>query len=48
LINFNQFCHGINQISSLQGVSLKEVATDLTRFSRETSLVEDIDQRSLV
>ncbi|CAF3702486.1 unnamed protein product [Rotaria sp. Silwood1] len=46
-INFNQFCHGIAQISSLQGVSLKDVASDLTRRSRENSLVEDSDQRSL-
>jgi hypothetical protein len=48
LINFDQFCHGIAQISSLQGVSLKDVASDLTRLSRENSLVEDSDQRSLV
>jgi hypothetical protein len=47
LINFDQFCHGIAQISSLQGVSLKDVASDLTRLSRENSLVEDSDQRSL-
>ncbi|CAF1118133.1 unnamed protein product [Rotaria sordida] len=47
LINFQQFCHGIAQISSLQGVSLKDVASDLTRLSRENSLLEDSDQRSL-
>ena len=47
-INFDQFCQGIAQISSLQGVSLKDVASDLTRLSRENSLVEDSDQRSLV
>ncbi|CAM4813957.1 unnamed protein product [Rotaria magnacalcarata] len=46
-INFDQFCQGIAQISSLQGVSLKDVASDLTRLSRENSLVEDSDQRSL-
>lgn len=47
-INFEQFCHGISQISSLQGVPLKEVASDLSRLSRENSLTEDADQRSLV
>ncbi|CAF0904730.1 unnamed protein product [Adineta steineri] len=47
LINFDQFCQGIAQISSLQGVSLKDVATDLSRRSRENSLAEDSDQRSL-
>jgi len=47
LINFEQFCDGIAQISSLQGLTLKEVATDLTRRSRENSLVEDSDRRSL-
>jgi hypothetical protein len=48
LINFHQFCDGIAQISCLQGVSLKDVASDLSRRSRENSLVEDSDQRSLV
>jgi hypothetical protein len=48
LINFDQFCDGIAQISSLQGLTLKEVASDLTRRSRENSLVEDSDRRSLV
>lgn len=48
LINFEQFCDGIAQISSLQGVSLKDVASDLSRLSRENSFVEDSDQRSLV
>jgi len=48
LINFDQFCDGISQISSLQGLTLKEVASDLTRRSRENSLVEDSDRRSLV
>ncbi|CAF0878961.1 unnamed protein product [Adineta steineri] len=48
LINFDQFCQGIAQISSLQGVSLKDVATDLSRLSRENSLAEDSDQRSLL
>ena len=48
LINFTQFCKGITQISSLQGLTLKEVASDLTRRSRENSLVEDSDRRSLV
>ncbi len=48
LINFEQFCDGITQISSLQGLTLKEVASDLTRRSRENSLVEDSDRRSLV
>ncbi|UJR15224.1 hypothetical protein I4U23_002183 [Adineta vaga] len=47
LINFDQFCQGITQISSLQGVSLKDVASDLSRLSRENSLAEDSDQRSL-
>ncbi|CAF1524704.1 unnamed protein product, partial [Adineta steineri] len=47
LINFEQFCEGIAQISSLQGLTLKEVASDLTRRSRENSLVEDSDRRSL-
>ncbi|CAF2838012.1 unnamed protein product [Rotaria sp. Silwood2] len=47
LINFEQFCDGIAQISSLQGLTLKEVASDLTRRSRENSLVEDSDRRSL-
>ncbi|UJR31450.1 hypothetical protein I4U23_018943 [Adineta vaga] len=47
LINFDQFCDGIAQISSLQGLTLKEVASDLTRRSRENSLVEDSDRRSL-
>ncbi|CAF1039798.1 unnamed protein product [Adineta ricciae] len=47
LINFDQFCQGIAQISSLQGVSLKDVASDLSRRSRENSLAEDSDQRSL-
>lgn len=47
-INFEQFCDGIAQISSLQGLTLKEVASDLTRRSRENSLVEDSDRRSLV
>ncbi len=47
-INFDQFCDGISQISSLQGLSLNEVASDLTRRSRENSLVEDSDRRSLV
>ncbi|CAF3599334.1 unnamed protein product [Rotaria sp. Silwood1] len=47
LINFEQFCDGISQISSLQGLTLKEVASDLTRRSRENSLVEDSDRRSL-
>lgn len=47
-INYDQFCDGIAQISSLQGVPLKDVATDLSRISRENSLVEDADQRSLV
>jgi len=46
-INFEQFCDGIAQISSLQGLTLKEVASDLTRRSRENSLVEDSDRRSL-
>jgi hypothetical protein len=31
----------------LQGLSLNEVASDLTRRSRENSLVEDSDRRSL-
>jgi hypothetical protein len=48
LINFDQFCDGIAQISSLQGLTLNEVASDLTRRSRENSLVEDSDRRSLV
>lgn len=48
LINFEQFCDGITQISSLQGLTLNEVASDLTRRSRENSLVEDSDRRSLV
>lgn len=48
LINFEQFCDGIAQISSLQGLTLNEVACDLTRRSRENSLVEDSDRRSLV
>ncbi|CAF1511657.1 unnamed protein product [Rotaria magnacalcarata] len=47
LINFEQFCKGIDQISELQGLTLKEVACDLTRRSRENSLVEDSDRRSL-
>jgi hypothetical protein len=47
LINFDQFCDGIAQISSLQGLTLNEVASDLTRRSRENSLVEDSDRRSL-
>ncbi|CAF1122705.1 unnamed protein product [Didymodactylos carnosus] len=48
LINYDQFCDGIGQISSLQGLTWKEVASDLTRRSRENSLVEDSDRRSLV
>lgn len=47
-INYKQFCSGIAQISSLQGLTLNEVASDLTRRSRENSLVEDSDRRSLV
>jgi hypothetical protein len=47
LINYEQFCEGIAQISSLQGLTWKEVASDLTRRSRENSLVEDSDRRSL-
>ena len=47
-INYDQFCSGIAQISSLQGLTLNEVASDLTRRSRENSLVEDSDRRSLV
>jgi len=46
-INYDQFCSGIAQISSLQGLTLNEVASDLTRRSRENSLVEDSDRRSL-
>ncbi|CAF4474950.1 unnamed protein product, partial [Didymodactylos carnosus] len=48
LINYEQFCDGITQISSLQGLTWKEVASDLSRRSRENSLVEDPDRRSLV
>ncbi|CAF0778843.1 unnamed protein product [Didymodactylos carnosus] len=47
LINYEQFCDGITQISSLQGLTWKEVASDLSRRSRENSLVEDPDRRSL-